>query len=1593
AFYFKENAGTIRLPLDVPADRQWVFTYTGEAEDYYVRYTPPSGTDDNTGRFVLNGQDVTVEAGKNADSALLDTSRDNYLSGDSAAISVKLYASGKMLRFGYEKNDLWQDTYRIMPVKENAGEVIENVDGNATVPAIRQKEDTSGFLYASDANYPVKKGTVLTADDDPFIVAEAKLQEAYLYYDEEASAIGYAPVTIWAVRDKPDTEDDESLYAGWDEARENIVIRGSEDYEYLILKSVDEIPDRSTEASGTLVKSGSIYSRTEEKEAGDYKVYVRRRQIAGTSYSSDWSDAVEVSSPKDVTLTFDNAVNDKIEFDYRGINKTLEDKLAVTSSNTAGYGTVKVTVIKNTTDNRKIVDSIKKAGKAAQETLEKIDGHKYHTDKGVENGKYIAVANFIPDDQNVYKLEKIVTADVVINKAKAVAEVRFTGTLKNCHGEILNGDEISFLDFKVLIEDKANNSYETLTLSNEYSIVLAGGTGGNDNGDYVLNGENSTVSVNEFNGSRLLVYVRKDDAELKEMSDWSENPGCYELVTGPDSNYETLTVLNKTGDHITITKNDKTMRYETAHNIIGDNENDVIGSFVSVRHGTAPVIDLAPGNLKFTYSLSENTGFADISTIKDKLNAGNTIYVSANSPKLDLSTDKPVSFKIEKSVISVNLYNGDHPDYDFESYKGYEDDVKELNYSGKVITTLENGETPAAGTAYGNIGGNGAHNFSSILSGSSSTVKVDNVNCNIAGDYGVYITPAALNESFSGNYILKDSSVPGIWQVKDSYMVRIVNADTGRIISDKNIVLADNPDYTVPASIAGSFAKWYLKTRSGSRLLFDVNTEETDIIQLCTKNDDGSITFHIGIFEDDIKNAGTVTIYASNIINAVIDQTKTELKVAPIKPVIYTGLKHVAALDGSKNKNLMADINLSVTLGNSKEELTYGVDYKVSYKNNVDAHDSDTADIAKTPKVIITGIGDYKGLKTEAAFTILKADLSDSAELTINTPYSKYTDKGLSPKVTLKDTRNSKKLTQGKDFELKFYDKATGKAVDQTAYSKTSSAQKFIVVAEARSDSKNYTGSTKISDKDAVIWGIPAASKKLKASKTLNTIKYDASKYPDGVPASAFAADAVVKAGSTVLDSRRLTFELYDKDKHLIRDRLDTSTILKNAKDAGTYYLKIAVNESDPLVDGVFYEPVFVKVNYKGTKLKNLLRLGDNSKKFAYGTAQGKLKLIPSKEGVTVNAGSILVTYYSLNDTEVYRYGTLPLYSGKLDTFESGSREWTLNRDHTQYIQTGSYTITLQGARQYEGEDSLKYTVNSGKASDLAKSGLLKVSLKNTTVSYDASGERFKDNVVVTLDGGSLSRGTDYTVSYRLTGSGTANMCSLTVKGKNRFTGSITTGSFIVKGAKLNSSDVKALVTSTPASAKVADVVFYQNGTALKKNKDYVVSEAVDGVCTAEGRGYFAGSSVSLNVPVCEGEVRKVEFMPDATGLSYNEALRSMPVPVNVRVTYKDGSVITISEDAIDKYFYTCYEYNNKRFALLSSDGEDTGHTGDAVISSTGEDKLPIGKNMTMLIIPKSGSGVEKLMPSSSISSLEDAIKYRGAAAYKCKYKISITEK
>lgn len=116
--------------------------------------------------------------------------------------------------------------------------------------------------------------------------------------------------------------------------------------------------------------------------------------------------------------------------------------------------------------------------------------------------------------------------------------------------------------------------------------------------------------------------------------------------------------------------------------------------------------------------------------------------------------------------------------------------------------------------------------------------------------------------------------------------------------------------------------------------------------------------------------------------------------------VRYCGLPHKLASDpASKRKGALKkacyDIDIRLidyTCSNEGYELIFGKDYKVSYKNNVKASvklkgNKDTDDYvqlygedkasAMWPRVVITGIGNYKGFKSTVYFDILPASLSD----------------------------------------------------------------------------------------------------------------------------------------------------------------------------------------------------------------------------------------------------------------------------------------------------------------------------------------------------------------------------------------------------------------------------------------------------------------------------------------------------------------------------------------------------------------------------------------------------------------------------------------
>ena len=170
---------------------------------------------------------------------------------------------------------------------------------------------------------------------------------------------------------------------------------------------------------------------------------------------------------------------------------------------------------------------------------------------------------------------------------------------------------------------------------------------------------------------------------------------------------------------------------------------------------------------------------------------------------------------------------------------------------------------------------------------------------------------------------------------------------------------------------------------------------------------------------------------------------------APIPDQIYTG------------HELMPEPE--ITDPDRNEVLRKGIDYTVTWTDNVEVSDS--------PRVIVTGIGNYKR-DFELTFKIDKKDIG-GATVTID-PISDQTYTGdlITPKPVVKDSESGKTLTEGTDYTLSYSDNQNvGKAkVTVTGinnYINTKSAEFMIVpktinaedvVIDAIPD-QEYTGS------------------------------------------------------------------------------------------------------------------------------------------------------------------------------------------------------------------------------------------------------------------------------------------------------------------------------------------------------------------------------------------------------------------------------------------------------------------------------------------------------------------------------------------------------
>lgn len=135
-----------------------------------------------------------------------------------------------------------------------------------------------------------------------------------------------------------------------------------------------------------------------------------------------------------------------------------------------------------------------------------------------------------------------------------------------------------------------------------------------------------------------------------------------------------------------------------------------------------------------------------------------------------------------------------------------------------------------------------------------------------------------------------------------------------------------------------------------------------------------------------------------------------------VKDLIYTG----------------KPLTQSIEVYDGDRLLTQGVDYSISYKNNVKVS-ADVTKESKKPAVIVKGKGSYTGTQT-VYFEILPEPAEDAGKKSVlkaavkNIGVLEYTGEAVEPKPVVKD--GSKTLTEGIDYELSYENNnAPGNAV------------------------------------------------------------------------------------------------------------------------------------------------------------------------------------------------------------------------------------------------------------------------------------------------------------------------------------------------------------------------------------------------------------------------------------------------------------------------------------------------------------------------------------------------------------------------------------
>ena len=492
----------------------------------------------------------------------------------------------------------------------------------------------------------------------------------------------------------------------------------------------------------------------------------------------------------------------------------------------------------------------------------------------------------------------------------------------------------------------------------------------------------------------------------------------------------------------------------------------------------------------------------------------------------------------------------------------------------------------------------------------------------------------------------------------------------------------------------------------------------------------------------------TITGYAGSTAEAYAAQKKHTFTV--LEDVEIRDIANAAVSDIPEQEYTGKAVEPAFTVKYGDDVLYEGVDYTVSYQGNTDPG---------TASVTLTGIGDYTGSKT-VRFTIIYKDNPDLHVTVDKIPNKTYTGKALKPRVTVRYDGNAVasdmyKVTYKNNVNAGTATvtvKPTAKASWTKTFTMTFKINKAVLKNVTVSGAFDTEAWTSVITVAGVPNGIPYTLQYKSKNTTL---------YSKKVPTVPGTYDVKITAPESA------NYKAYEGVFEVYAGPVDISKAEITLSQTSYVYKRTVCRPS-------------ATVTING---HNLVKNRDYTIAYTNETNVGTATaIITGINGFTgENTKDYTIAKADINKTTEARYlaAAYP-YTGKavkpsFKLVHNNAGYLTMNTDYTvtysNNTNEGTAKRTIKGKGNYKGTKVLTFAITSKTAS-----------LKKATVSdipdQSYTGNARKPAVTVIVNGYTLIKDTDYTVTYANNiAKGTA---TVKITGKGVYTGSITK-TFVIK--------------------------------------------------------------------------------------------------------------------------------------------------------------------------------------------------------------------